>query len=73
MKSLQSTFIRSLDDGETFREHLCVWNYYPQTTGEPEEFALLSIDGLGKDICSKTLWQAAEESGDHSFDDLDWS
>ena len=60
MNFYQSKFKISIDDFVTFEEHTCIWEFYPQTECEPAELSLVSVDGMGKEVCPPDLWKAAD-------------
>ena len=60
MKIFQSVFKTSMDDFVTCEEHICIWEFYPQSMDEPAELSLISVDGLGKEVCPKDLWNKVD-------------
>jgi len=60
MNPMTSTFITSIDDFVTSETHTCIWNHWPQSQSEPEEWDLVSVDGMDERVCPEDLWQAAK-------------
>lgn len=60
-------FFTSLDDFETTETHTAIWaNYREQGIAysnayEPPAIELISVDGMGRDVCPKDLWNLAIE------------
>jgi len=56
----EQKFFTSMDDfNEHFEEHTAIWKVYSATYWEPEDRWLISVDGMGEDICPEDLWKAA--------------
>jgi hypothetical protein len=56
MKLYQSIFQTSIDDFVTSEDHICIWEFHAQTECEPAELCLVSVDGMGQEVCPKDLW-----------------
>ena len=72
MAMKQSILLTSMDDFITCEEHICIWEYYPASYTEPEELSLISVDGMGKEVCAKDLWKAAESEYPEKLTDLEY-
>jgi hypothetical protein len=59
MQILKSKLLTSMDDFITHEEHICIWERYPASMTEPEELTLISVNGLGENLCPPDLWRKA--------------
>ena len=57
-------FETSMDDFITSERHLAIWDVEPDDYWEPGYQSLVSVDGMGKNICPDDLWIAALDSFD---------
>lgn len=60
-------FVTSLDDFETTETHIAIWGEYKESgiaysnAYSPGSIELISVDGMGRSVCPRDLWNLALE------------